>query len=115
MQWLADSNLLEMIVDKLNPLVSGTFSHSLMQLIKYLCVYHVGCLCWISLARILGFELYVLFCLPSKNVTTFFLHGQCPPEVHANAAETLCTVTRNAPSALANKLSSQRSVNIYMP
>lgn len=38
MQWLADSNLLEMIVDKLNPLVSGTFSHSLMQLIKYLYV-----------------------------------------------------------------------------
>ncbi|XP_015581310.1 serine/threonine-protein phosphatase 6 regulatory subunit 3 isoform X2 [Ricinus communis] len=50
MQWLADSNLLEMIVDKLNP-----FS---------------------------------------------------PPEVHANAAETLCAITRNAPSALATKLSS---------
>ncbi|XP_043703712.1 serine/threonine-protein phosphatase 6 regulatory subunit 2-like [Telopea speciosissima] len=28
------------------------------------------------------------------------------PEVHANAAETLCAVTRNAPSALATKLSS---------
>ncbi|GAY38377.1 hypothetical protein CUMW_036240 [Citrus unshiu] len=50
MQWLADSNLLEMIVDKLSPL--------------------------------------------------------CPPEVHANAAETLCAITRNAPSALATKLSS---------
>ncbi|OMO67451.1 SIT4 phosphatase-associated protein family [Corchorus capsularis] len=50
MQWLADSNLLEMIVDKLNP--------------------------------------------------------SCPPEVHANAAETLCAITRNAPSALATKLSS---------
>ncbi|KAK6926787.1 SIT4 phosphatase-associated protein family [Dillenia turbinata] len=50
MQWLADSNLLEMIVDKLNP----------------------------------------------SN----------PPEVHANAAETLCAITRNAPSALATKLSS---------
>ncbi|KAJ8751607.1 hypothetical protein K2173_016858 [Erythroxylum novogranatense] len=50
MQWLADSNLLEMMVDKLNP-----FN---------------------------------------------------PPEVHANAAETLCAITRNAPSALANKLSS---------
>ncbi|KAK4785588.1 hypothetical protein SAY86_002277 [Trapa natans] len=54
MQWLADSNLLEMIVDKLNP--------------------------------------------------------SCPPEVHANAAETLCAITRNAPSALANKLSSQSFV-----
>ncbi|XP_065865021.1 uncharacterized protein [Euphorbia lathyris] len=50
MQWLAESNLLEMIVDKLNP--------------------------------------------------------SSPPEVHANAAETLCAITRNAPSALASKLSS---------
>ncbi|KAK8543461.1 hypothetical protein V6N13_136029 [Hibiscus sabdariffa] len=49
MQWLADSNLLEMIVDKLNP--------------------------------------------------------SCPPEVHGNAAETLCAITRNAPSPLASKLS----------
>ncbi|KAL2471040.1 SIT4 phosphatase-associated family protein [Abeliophyllum distichum] len=49
-QWLADSNLLEMIVDKLD----------------------------------------------SAN----------PPEVHANAAETLCAITRNAPSPLASKLSS---------
>ncbi|KAL1544131.1 serine/threonine-protein phosphatase 6 regulatory subunit 3-like isoform X2 [Salvia divinorum] len=29
-----------------------------------------------------------------------------PPEVHANAAETLCSITRNAPSPLAAKLSS---------
>lgn len=50
MQWLADSNLLEMIVDKLSP--------------------------------------------------------SCPPEVHSNAAETLCAITRNSPSALATKLSS---------
>ncbi|CAK7332321.1 unnamed protein product [Dovyalis caffra] len=50
MQWLADSNLLEMIVDKLSP----------------------------------------------SNA----------PEVNANAAETLCAITRNAPSALATKLSS---------
>ncbi|XP_047942201.1 serine/threonine-protein phosphatase 6 regulatory subunit 3-like isoform X2 [Salvia hispanica] len=50
MQWLADSNLLEMIVDKLN-------------------------------------------------------HAN-PPEVHANAAETLCAITRNMPSPLATKLSS---------
>ncbi|KAA8550392.1 hypothetical protein F0562_002076 [Nyssa sinensis] len=49
-QWLADCNLLEMIVDKLSP--------------------------------------------------------SSPPEVHANAAETLCAITRNAPSALATKLSS---------
>ncbi|XP_010264671.1 PREDICTED: serine/threonine-protein phosphatase 6 regulatory subunit 3-like isoform X2 [Nelumbo nucifera] len=50
MQWLADSNLLEMITDKLSPSSS--------------------------------------------------------PEVHANAAETLCVITQNAPSALATKLSS---------
>ncbi|XP_016471178.2 uncharacterized protein LOC107793360 isoform X2 [Nicotiana tabacum] len=50
MQWLADSNLLEMIVDKLSP-------------------------------------------------SSF-------PEEHANAAESLCTITRNAPSPLATKLSS---------
>ncbi|XP_022752860.1 serine/threonine-protein phosphatase 6 regulatory subunit 3-like isoform X2 [Durio zibethinus] len=50
MQWLADINLLEMIVDKLSP--------------------------------------------------------SCPPEVQANAAETLCAITQNAPSALATKLSS---------
>ncbi|KAH6810130.1 SIT4 phosphatase-associated family protein [Perilla frutescens var. frutescens] len=50
MQWLTDSNLLEMIVDKLNTLSSQ--------------------------------------------------------EVHANAAETLCSITRNSPSPLATKLSS---------
>ncbi|CAN4098913.1 unnamed protein product [Withania somnifera] len=50
MQWLADSNLLEMIVDKLSPSSS--------------------------------------------------------PEIQANAAETLCTITLNAPSPLATKLSS---------
>ncbi|KFK43115.1 hypothetical protein AALP_AA1G082000, partial [Arabis alpina] len=50
MQWLADSNLLEMIVDKLKP-----SSH---------------------------------------------------PEVQANAAETLCSISRNVPSALATQLSS---------
>ncbi|KAK1435141.1 hypothetical protein QVD17_00901 [Tagetes erecta] len=54
MQWLADSNLLEMIVDKLSP--------------------------------------------------------SSPSEVHANAAETLCTITRNAPSPLASKLSSSSFV-----
>ncbi|KAG9445597.1 hypothetical protein H6P81_011725 [Aristolochia fimbriata] len=50
MQWLADSNLLEMIVDKLSP--------------------------------------------------------SSPPEVHANAAETLCAITRNIPSPLTVKISS---------
>ncbi|XP_019453965.1 PREDICTED: serine/threonine-protein phosphatase 6 regulatory subunit 3-like isoform X2 [Lupinus angustifolius] len=50
MQWLAESNLLEMIVDKLSP--------------------------------------------------------SSPPEVHANVAETLCTITRVASSTLAIKLSS---------
>ncbi|PWA99812.1 hypothetical protein CTI12_AA003200 [Artemisia annua] len=55
MQWLADSNLLEMIVDKLSPSNSS--------------------------------------------------------EVHANAAETLCTITRNAPSPLATKLSSSSFVS----
>ncbi|KAL8255604.1 hypothetical protein R6Q59_030671 [Mikania micrantha] len=54
MQWLADSNLLEMIVDKLSP--------------------------------------------------------SCPSEVHANTAETLCTITRNATSPLASKLSSSSFV-----
>ncbi|XP_010503168.1 PREDICTED: serine/threonine-protein phosphatase 6 regulatory subunit 3-like [Camelina sativa] len=54
MQWLADSNLLEMIVDKLSP------TNSL--------------------------------------------------EVHANAAETLCTIAQNAPSPLATKLSSSSFV-----
>ncbi|MED6136644.1 hypothetical protein PIB30_057827 [Stylosanthes scabra] len=50
MQWLADSNLLEMIVDKLSP--------------------------------------------------------SCPPELNANAAETLCSITRNPTSTLGIKLSS---------
>eukprot|EP00268_Persea_americana_P004482 TRINITY_DN1142_c0_g1_i1.p1 TRINITY_DN1142_c0_g1~~TRINITY_DN1142_c0_g1_i1.p1 ORF type:complete len:859 (-),score=207.16 TRINITY_DN1142_c0_g1_i1:383-2959(-) len=50
MQWLADSNLLEMILDKLS--------------------------------------------------------SSSPPEVHANAAETLCTISRNPTSALAVKISS---------
>ncbi|KAL0689636.1 hypothetical protein Bca4012_089314 [Brassica carinata] len=57
MQWLADSNLLEMVVDKLSP--------------------------------------------------SNFL------EVHANAAETLCTIAQNAPSPLATKLSSSRGQQIF--
>jgi serine/threonine-protein phosphatase 6 regulatory subunit 3 len=55
LQWLADSNLLERIVDKLSP--------------------------------------------------------SCNSEVHANAAETLCAITRNAPSPLASKLSSPSFVS----
>ncbi|KAL8204731.1 hypothetical protein R6Q57_010354 [Mikania cordata] len=55
MQWLTDSSLLEMIVDKLSP--SST------------------------------------------------------PEVHANAAETLCTITRNVSSPLASKLSTPSFVS----
>ncbi|XP_024970030.1 serine/threonine-protein phosphatase 6 regulatory subunit 3-like isoform X2 [Cynara cardunculus var. scolymus] len=54
MQWLADSNLLEMIVDKLSPSSS--------------------------------------------------------PEVHANAAEALCAITRSTPSPLASKLSTSSYV-----
>ena len=37
---------------------------------------------------------------------TFCNLNQTPPEVQANAAETLCAITRNAPSTLATKLSS---------
>ncbi|KAJ9558882.1 hypothetical protein OSB04_013496 [Centaurea solstitialis] len=55
MQWLTDSNLLEMIVDKLSP--------------------------------------------------------SSPPEVHANAAETLCAITRNVSSPLASKLSTSSFVS----
>lgn len=40
---------------------------------------------------------------------------QCPPEVHANAAETLCAITRNAPSALATKLASPRYALYQFP
>ena len=40
----------------------------------------------------------------------FFYWAQSAPEVHANVAETLCTITRNASSALAIKLSSPRFV-----
>ncbi|KAL1223851.1 hypothetical protein V5N11_007817 [Cardamine amara subsp. amara] len=58
MQYLADSDLLEMIVDKLNP--------------------------------------------------------SSLPEVQANAAETLCAITRNAPSAFATKLSSPGFVSRIM-
>ncbi|KAF5205270.1 Sit4 phosphatase-associated family protein [Thalictrum thalictroides] len=37
---------------------------------------------------------------------TFSSHlDQSLPEVHANAAETLCAITQSAPSALASKLS----------
>ena len=45
---------------------------------------------------------------------TDFSFIQSPPEVHANAAETLCTVTRNAPSPLATKLSSPRFELCYI-
>lgn len=38
----------------------------------------------------------------------FFIINQSPPEVHANAAETLCTISRNPTSALAVKISSPR-------
>lgn len=44
-------------------------------------------------------------------MTLFLYVDQCPPEVQANAAETLCAITRNSPSALATKLSSERFVS----
>ena len=43
------------------------------------------------------------------NLCNFSIN-QDPPEVNANAAETLSTIARNASSALAIKLSSPRSV-----
>lgn len=49
-----------------------------------------------------------------KMQLTDFSFIQSPPEVHANAAETLCTVTRNAPSPLAAKLSSPRFDFFYI-
>ncbi|CAL5426526.1 unnamed protein product [Camellia sinensis] len=70
MQWLADSNLLEMIVDKLSPPSV-----------------HVTC-------------------SATNHVDYFVKIEQSPPEVHANAAETLSAITRNASSTLAAKLSS---------
>ncbi|WZZ11475.1 hypothetical protein YC2023_097396 [Brassica napus] len=75
MQWLADSNLLEMIVDKLKPSVSGeAFLYSSKR------------------QKASGFQSDLII--------------YCPPEVQANASETLCAISRNAPSALASQLSS---------
>uniref|UniRef100_M4DQ73 SIT4 phosphatase-associated family protein n=1 Tax=Brassica campestris TaxID=3711 RepID=M4DQ73_BRACM len=74
MQWLADNNLLEMIVDKFDPSVSGDVS------------------IFINRPE-------ALYC----NLSNL---NQSPPEVQANAAETLCAISRNAPSALATQLSS---------
>lgn len=50
------------------------------------------------------------FVIHINNLTTVFLFfNQSPPEVHANVAETLCTITRVASSStLAIKLSSPR-------
>jgi len=45
-----------------------------------------------------------------NSLIIFSYVNQNPPEVNANAAETLCAITRNAPSALATKLSSPRFV-----
>ena len=42
------------------------------------------------------------------------LYLQDCPEVHANAAETLCAISRYAPSGLASKISSPRSICLYM-
>ncbi|WZZ56805.1 hypothetical protein YC2023_056912 [Brassica napus] len=77
MQWLADNNLLEMIVDKLDPSVSGDVS---------------------------------IFIKRQESRDFLFdksrISDPSPPEVQANAAETLCAISRNALSALATQLSS---------
>ena len=49
-----------------------------------------------------------VLCNDLSNI--WFYLDQSTPEVHANAAETLCAITRNASSALAIKLSSPRFV-----
>lgn len=54
--------------------------------------------------------LHIYYYLSDK----MFSMDQSPPEVHANAAETLCAITRNAPSALATKLSSPRFIYMYL-
>ena len=46
----------------------------------------------------------------NNSCDCFLQIEQSPPEVHANAAETLCAITRNASSTLAVKLSSPRFV-----
>lgn len=50
----------------------------------------------------------------AANWANWYLFMQSPPEVHANAAETLCAVTRNATSPLAIKLSSVRFDLCYL-
>lgn len=74
--------------------------------------------CWFF-ASLLSFVIFI------NNLTAvaFLLFNQSPPEVHANVAETLCTITRVASSTLAIKLSSPRFCvarlyfifNKYMP
>jgi len=52
--------------------------------------------------------IFILICFLHYNL------NQSPPEVQANAAETLCAISRNAPSALATQLSSPGFV-IFLP
>lgn len=48
------------------------------------------------------------------SLDVFFPFVQSSPEVHANAAELLCAITRNTPSPLTTKLSSPRFVGPWL-
>ena len=68
--------------------------------------------CWYNFSCDQSFLLSGPACFVNIHVITSL--KQCPPEVHANAAETLCAITRNASSALAAKLSSPRLVVLWL-
>ena len=67
---------------------------------------------WYSFSCEQSFQLSCSACFVNIHMITSL--KQCPPEVHANAAETLCAITRNASSALAAKLSRPRLVVFWL-
>ncbi|CAJ1962940.1 unnamed protein product [Sphenostylis stenocarpa] len=135
MQWIEDTNVLEMIVDKFSSSLStapysavaelccevpgtcfsgcpiATENPAKLQLDE--CCWSVSEKCTLMMKEpYLGESLKDFALSPSPSVTCmpFVLRLRAinhdSPEVHANAAETLCAITRFAPAGLSVKISS---------
>lgn len=71
--------------------------------------------CFSQITRLIFSNFHQFWCEVSDTFSLIFCLYQNSLEVHANAAETLCTIAQNAPSPLATKLSSSRFAECFHP
>ncbi|KAG5005819.1 hypothetical protein JHK82_023800 [Glycine max] len=110
MQWIEDTNVLEMIVDKFSSSNSGhlaphypAIAFSELDAPHHMCGENRN---FAGSSRIAVEDRCSMWCGTFVRVGVWLFADRDSPEVHANAAETLCAITRFAPTGLSAKISS---------